>query len=68
AVLGEELRHRLVPSERPDLLADAWRRALCRADERVRDGERARRRVMREFSLEAMVRAYEALYLAGLRR
>lgn len=62
AVLGEELRHRLVPSERPDLLADAWRRALCRADERVRDGERARRRVMREFSLEAMVRAYEALY------
>jgi glycosyltransferase involved in cell wall biosynthesis len=62
AVLGEELHHRLVPSEDPEALADAWMDALTDTGRRVVDAEIARERVVRGFSLEAMVRKYEAVY------
>jgi glycosyltransferase involved in cell wall biosynthesis len=62
AVLGEALRHRLVPAERPDLLAAAWRAALVDPDRREADAIRARERVLEASGLDAMVRAYEALY------
>ncbi|HEU4564083.1 MAG TPA: glycosyltransferase [Gemmatimonadaceae bacterium] len=62
AVLGPALRHRLVPAEDPAALAAAWRDALEAAERRREDGARARQRVMDEFSLATMVRAYEALY------
>jgi glycosyltransferase involved in cell wall biosynthesis len=70
AVLGPLLEHRLVPPDDPAALASAWRRALSNAEARVRDAAAARGRVEAAFSLEAMVRRYEALYAAapGARR
>jgi len=62
AVLGEELRHCLVASESPSALARAWREALG-DPRRLQDARLGRSRVVERFSLEAMVRAYEALYL-----
>ena len=61
-VLGPDLAHRLVPSERPEALAAAWRRALEDRETRERDAARARSVVGERFSLDAMVRAYEDLY------
>jgi glycosyltransferase involved in cell wall biosynthesis len=63
AVLGEPLAHRLVPPNDPDALARAWREALDDRDARERDACAARRRVLDDYSLDAMVRAYEALYV-----
>jgi len=65
AVLGPELGHRLVPPGDPDALAAAWMAALrgTGAERRLADAEAARRRVQERFSLDAMVRAYERLYL-----
>jgi glycosyltransferase involved in cell wall biosynthesis len=63
AVLGEPLTHRLVPPNDPDALARAWREALDDRDARERDACAARRRVLDDYSLDAMVRAYEALYV-----
>lgn len=65
AVLGDALRHRLVPSEHPAQLAEAWRTAIRDVPSRQRDALAARERVRRAFSLDAMVRAYEALYDAA---
>jgi glycosyltransferase involved in cell wall biosynthesis len=62
AVVGEELRHCLVPPERPDALAAAWCQALRDRTRRRADGGAARRRVTQSFALQSMVRAYEALY------
>jgi glycosyltransferase involved in cell wall biosynthesis len=62
AVLGEPLRHRLVPAAQPGLLADAWLEALRDADRRCRDAATARTRVVTDFGLDAMVRAYEGIY------
>lgn len=62
AVLGDDLQHRLVPSERPDLLAIAWNEALCDEQRRQRDARCAQDRVCRKFSLSAMVHRYELLY------
>ncbi len=61
-VLGAALQHRLVPAEHPAALAAAWREALTDVKARQRDGAAARERVQREFSVEAMVRAYEVAY------
>lgn len=61
-VLGDALAHRMVPTEQPEALAAAWRRALQDRAALRRDGERARERVMAEFSLDAMVARYAALY------
>ncbi|HEX5436693.1 MAG TPA: glycosyltransferase [Gemmatimonadaceae bacterium] len=65
AVLGDALRHRLVPAERPEALAAAWSAALEQPAARCEDALRARARVEQAFGLEAMVRAYEALYAGG---
>ena len=61
-ILGKDLRHRLVPPENPVALASVWRNALLDVSGRARDAQTARRRVMAEFSLDAMVRNYEQLY------
>jgi len=63
AVLGAELRHRLVREGDAQALAAAWVAALRDAAARRADGAVARRRVQERFSLDAMVRAYEQLYL-----
>jgi glycosyltransferase involved in cell wall biosynthesis len=62
AVLGEELRHRLVPSEDPDALAAAYREALLEPAGREADSIVARRRVEANFGVKTMARAYETLY------
>lgn len=62
-VLGEALRHRLVPFGDPKAMADAWGKALGDRAARERDAAAARRRVEEVYSLTAMVRAYEGLYL-----
>ena len=63
AVLGAGLAHRLVPSEQPAALAEAWRAALGDGAARRADGCRARERVIEAYSLDTMVEAYEGLYL-----
>ena len=65
AVLGERLRHRLVPPGDPAALAEAWRAALARPDCRGADGVVARERVEGAFGLEAMIRRYERLYVGA---
>ncbi len=67
AVLGEELRHRLVPPEAPEALAAAWRAALNDPACRAADARAARRRVEARFGVDVMVRQYETTY-EGLRR
>jgi glycosyltransferase involved in cell wall biosynthesis len=62
-VLGPALRHRLVPSDAPTQLAEAWHSALVDPQRRAEDGVTARRRIESEFGLRAMVRAYENLYM-----
>ncbi len=62
AVLGAELAHRLVPSERPELLAQAWVGALQNVDRRRRDADGARKRVFDTYGARAMICAYQKLY------
>ena len=62
AVLGQELRHRLVPAEDPMALASAWKDVLTNPAQRERDAQVARSRVKTQFSLDAMVKLYESLY------
>lgn len=64
-VLGEPLAHRLVPAQSPTALADAWRAALRDTERRTSDARAARARVRSAFSLDAMVRAYERVYVDG---
>ncbi len=65
AVLGEPLRHRLVPPANPDALAAAWREALTDEDRRRVDSTAARARVVENFGLDAMVRRYQDIYDAA---
>lgn len=67
AVLGAALAHRLVAPNDPAALAAAWRAALADPTTRVRDAAAARERILADFSLDAMVRAYELLYEEALR-
>ena len=62
AVLGDSLAHRLVPSEDPESLANAWQEGLLDHECRRRDGDRSRQRVRSAFDVKAMVEAYERLY------
>src|SRR5436309_13228831 len=68
AVLGADLRHRLVPAGDRAALAHAWREALTHPDRCKADGAAARARVEREFSLERMVRQYERIYVGKPRQ
>jgi glycosyltransferase involved in cell wall biosynthesis len=67
AVLGDGLRHRLVPADDADALAEGWRDALRDESGRARDARASRARVEERFALDAMVRAYETIYLEALR-
>lgn len=62
AVLGEGLRHRLVTPGDPAALAAAWAQALRDPQARATDARAARARVEAHFSLQRMVRTYEAIY------
>jgi glycosyltransferase involved in cell wall biosynthesis len=62
AVLGTDLKHRLVRPDDPEALAAALLSALCDRHALERDAVVARARVLQDFSLESMVHQYEALY------
>ncbi len=62
AVVGEDLKHRLVPPNDPAALADAWSVAIRDVARRAADATTARIQVQNRFSLDAMVRSYERLY------
>jgi len=73
AVLGDELKHRLVPAADPEALALALAGAICNPEQLRRDAATARQRVVQQFGLDAMVSSYETLYSraigpAGARR
>jgi glycosyltransferase involved in cell wall biosynthesis len=63
AVLGPALSHRLVPPRDPAALAAAWSVALHDHQGRERDARAGRARVTEAFALDAMVWAYEHLYM-----
>jgi len=65
AVLGPALAHQLVVPSSPEALAARWESVLRDADGRRADGQEARARIERSFSLMAMVRSYEELYRQG---
>ena len=62
AVLGDSLRHCLVPPEDPAALAAAWSALLLNAASRAEAAAEARNQVITSFSLQAMVRRYQELY------
>lgn len=62
AVVGQALRHRLVEPANPEALATAWLTALRDPAALAADRRAARERVLSEYTLEAMVRAYERAY------
>jgi glycosyltransferase involved in cell wall biosynthesis len=64
AVLGKDLAHRLVPASDPSALAAAWDAALGDPQARARDSGLAESRVRDAYSLDGMVSAYQALYVA----
>lgn len=54
----------VVPKRDPEALCSAWQRLLdAGADFRKTMGERARKRIMDHYGLQAMIRRYEALYI-----
>lgn len=63
AVLGSPLDEEgLVPTESPRELADRWAALLANPDRRARMGRLARERVLAAYGVDAMVRAYCAIY------
>ena len=62
-VLGDALKVSLVPTEKPEALADAWAVLLAQPATRERQGAMARQRVIDAFGVDAMVRAYERIYM-----
>lgn len=61
-VLGPDLAHRLVPSERPADIAEGWKKALADPALRTHDAHVARARVVERYSLDRMVREYAEVY------
>jgi glycosyltransferase involved in cell wall biosynthesis len=60
---------RVVPPEAPAALAEMWLALLSEGSERLRAlGRQARQRIEATFSIERMVRAYEAMYTAAAER
>jgi glycosyltransferase involved in cell wall biosynthesis len=64
AVLGPDLKHRLVVPANPDALAIALIDGLVDCTTRERDSKTARARVVEHFGLDQMVHRYESLYSA----
>lgn len=64
-VIGPRLGHRLVPALDPAALAAGWEGALRDEARRRADAMTARARVVADFSLAAMVKAYERIYRQG---
>lgn len=64
AVLGDDLAHRMLPTENAAEFARALAAVLRDGGARRRDAVRARARVTGEFSVGAMVKRYERLYAA----
>jgi len=62
AVLGDSLRHRLVPPEDPEALARAWLDALLDGAGREADSRAARARVVESYGLDRTVARYERIY------
>lgn len=62
-VLGDALHGWLVPPEEPEALSAAWAVLLAQPDMRERQGALARQRVIDAFGLDAMVHAYERIYM-----
>jgi glycosyltransferase involved in cell wall biosynthesis len=62
AILGPDLSHLMVPSGDANALADRWRSVLKDPRMLATYRETARRRVVAQFSLGAMVSRHEALY------
>ncbi len=67
-LVAEGITGHLVPPRNSERLAEAIVRLHADAAARVRMGASGRLRVEREFSIERMVQAYEALYLDALSR
>ena len=65
AVLGDGLRNCLVPSEQPEALASAWEETLLSAKAVEHYRTAARQRVIDAFNVDAMVRAYERIYVGA---
>jgi len=65
AVLGPDLKHRLVEPANPDALAIALADGLVDCATRKRDSRTARERVVEHFGLDQMVQRYESLYAAN---
>ncbi len=65
-ILGPDLSHRLVVPADPNALAAALSRALLDHPSRDRDAVIARRRVVQDFGLDAMVHSYESLYSTAI--
>ena len=65
AVLGPDLRHRLVPPADPQALASALSAALLDCHARECDSQIARDRIVEHFGLDSMVKRYEELYSAA---
>lgn len=65
AVLGMQLRHRLIPPGNPPAFAAACREALSPAESCASDAAAARLRVVETFGLDSMVRSYENIYMTA---
>ncbi len=64
AVMGELLKHCLVPAEDPQALSRAWHQLLTDENRRYQDGLTARKIVLEQYSVQKMVDAYQCLYLS----
>jgi glycosyltransferase involved in cell wall biosynthesis len=68
AVLGASLRSGLVPFGNVDALAEAWFAALQTHDDRHSRAKLARQRVTESFSIQAVAKAYDSLYVEAAAR
>src|ERR1051325_2920082 len=67
-VLGPGLAHRLAPPDDVRAIAESWAEAVQDRERLAQDAAAGRRQVEEHFSLRAMVRGYERIYLEGVGR
>lgn len=67
-VLGPGLAHRLAPPNDVRAIAESWAEAVQDRERLAQDAAAGRRQVEEHFSLRAMVRGYERIYLEGVGR